>query len=224
MPPDSCYRIGERRTWAGDFLWVIGLRSSAQEVEHHRRGLAGAIRKALREAEAAYRAQHPEAGAVSVLSELYVYAKRPKGFSSYPADVTGWFLTSREALREPNTATVARLQAKHHPFEVPPNLLTRPLPPKAIEQVRKVLTSHGKNLDLKANDTLSKIKRALRAAESANEASSTYQAIASFGAKMVVVNGVEYPTVTHQNGYRRIRVGRDWLRCDVLEALLQTGS
>jgi len=203
---------------------VIALRSSAQELEHHRKGLAGAILKAQREAEASYRAQHPEAGAVSVLSELYVYAKRPKGFSSYPRDITEWFLISREALRETNEATVARLQAKHHPFKVPPNLLTRPLPPKAIEQVRKVLTEHGKNLDLRANNTLSKIKLALRGKASASLASSAYQATISFGAKSVVVNGVEYPTATHEKGYRRIRIGRDWLRCDVLEALLQKGS
>lgn len=197
------------------------MRDSRALAAEHQRGMAAAIRQAQREAERAYREAHPEAGAISVKADLFVYPKRPKGFSSHPAIVAEWFAVSREALRETNGATVARLQNKFAPYPVPANLLTRPLSPRALEQVGKKLAEHGKVVDLKANNTLSKIRGALRAKASAGAADASYDVQMTFAPDVVVVGGVEYPVQTTSTGYRRIRVGRDWLRCDVLEALAQ---
>ncbi|ODT63103.1 MAG: hypothetical protein ABS77_05030 [Phenylobacterium sp. SCN 69-14] len=198
---------------------------TAAQWEVARRPLAAAIRQAQREAERRYREAHPEAGAISVKADLFVYAKRPKGFSHHPVIVAEWFAVNREALRETNAGTVARLRDKFAPYPVPANLLTRPLSPKALEQVGKKLAEHGKSVDLKANNTLSKIRGALQGKASTEEAAATYNVQMAFASDVVVVGGIEYPVQTDKAGYKRIRLQigpkREWLRCDVLEALAQ---
>lgn len=198
--------------------------NSRDRMAEHRKGMAAAIRQAQRDAERRYREAHPEAGAISVKADLFVYAKRPKGFSAHPTLVAEWFAVSREALRETNSATVARLRNRFAPYPVPDNLLTRPLAPKALDQVGKVLALHGKSVDLKVNNTLSKIRGALRGKASAQAGDASYDVQMTFAPGVVVVGGIEYPVQTTSTGYRRIRVGRDWLRCDVLEALAQRST
>jgi hypothetical protein len=203
------------------------MRSSKELLAEHQKGLATAARKAIKEAEKTYRAAHPEAGAVRLKAEVFSYPKRPKGFSSHPAVVVGWFVTARDALRETNAATVARLQAKYEPYKVPTAILTRPLPAKALESIAKILAENEKSVDLKANNTLSKIKRALQGKETAEEAG-IYDVQFAFGPGVVVVGGIEYPVQTTEAGYRRIRVAvgdkRSWVRCDILEALVKRAT
>lgn len=48
------------------------------------------IRQAQREAERRYRAAYPEAGAISVKADLFVYPKRPKGLPSCNIGIDPW--------------------------------------------------------------------------------------------------------------------------------------
>ncbi len=208
---------------------VTEFRTRAQSLAHHQKGLSAALRKAHEDTEASYRRQHPEAAGLLVKSETFVYPKRPKGFSGHPLDVIGWFLQVPSTLRETNAVTVARLQERYgSSYKVPANLLTRQLPPSTLKRIDKLLATNGRRIDLKANDTLSKIRRALRARASSTQSGNVYGARVSFSEQEVVVGDVAFAVQTHEEGYRRIRVPvgtvRRWVRCDVLEVLFKKGS
>jgi hypothetical protein len=208
---------------------VTEFRTAAEWQTHHQKGLAAALHKALEQTEAAYRGQHPEAGALLIKKEIFVYPKRPKGFSSHALDVVGWFLHQPGSLQETNAVSVARLQERYgSSYKVPANLLTRQLPPSTLKRIGKLLAENGRQIDLQANDTVSKIRRALRAKASSTHSGNVYEVEVSFSDQEVVVGDVTFPVQKHEKGYRRIRVPvgklRRWVRCDVLEALLKKGS
>jgi hypothetical protein len=195
------------------------MQGSAELIAFHQKRLAAAIREAAAKAEQDYRDRHPEAGAISVRSDLFVYPKRPRGFSNHPAKVVGWYLQSRHLLRETNRETIARLEGSYdEPYKIPANLFTRELSQKQLDDVADVLAQHGQKLDLKVNNTLSKIKKALRAIATSAGGSNVYALELFFGGDKIVVGGVEYG-VTKRGKHSAIRVGRSWLRYDVLEAL-----
>lgn len=194
-----------------------------KQLSYHQERMQAAIRDAAQMAEKAYRNQNPQAGGLKTKSEIRVYLKRPKGFSGYPSRMVYGMLNSPIALREPNKAFIERLQAQYPNYRVPIGLMSYPVPPKELERISKLLKASGRNINLKLNNTLSKIKLALRAKDTVASTQRTYNLQLAFGDKSVVANGVNL-TVSHDaKGYDRIRLGvgdkRQWLRCDVLELL-----
>lgn len=194
-----------------------------KQLSFHQERMQAVIRDAARLAELAYREANPQAGGLKTKSEIRVYLKRPKGFSGHPSRLVEVMLSSRIALREPNKAFVERLQARYPTYRVPIGLMSYPVPPRELERISKLLKAGGRDIDLKLNNTLSKIKLALRAKDITASTQRTYNLQLAFGNKSVVANGVNL-TVSHDaKGYDRIRLGvgdkRQWLRCDVLELL-----
>ncbi len=193
------------------------------QLAYHQELMQKAIRDAARLAEIAYREANPQAGGLKTKSEIRVYLKRPKGFSGYPSRLVAVMLNSRVALRQPNKDFVEGLQAQYPTYRVPIGLMSYPVPPMELERISKLLKAGGRNIDLKANNTLSKIKLALRAKDSVSSTQRTYKLHLAFGHQTVVVNGVNLTVSRHNSGYDRIRLEvdgkRQWLRCDVLELL-----
>lgn len=194
-----------------------------RQLDYHQERMQAAIRDAARLAEIAYRAANPQAGGLKTKSEIRVYLKRPKGFSGYPSRQVEVMLNSRIALRQPNKDFVERLQAKYPTYRVPAGLMSYPVPPRELERISKLLKAGGRNIDLKANNTLSKIKLALRAKDTVSSTQRNYSLELAFGHQAVVANGVNLTVSRHSSGYDRIRLEvdgkRQWLRCDVLEML-----
>jgi hypothetical protein len=197
---------------------------TARQAAYHRERMEAAIREAARKAEAAYRADHPQAGALRTKSDIHVYRRPPKGFYRQKVDIVETWLTSRLALQETNAAAVSRLNDKFTPYAVSANYLTRPLPKSTVTAIQKLLAENGMWLDLRKHNTLSKIKRALRAAVDAKSTARHYQVAIAFNEDALVVGDTRLPVYQHPAGYLRVRVGKQWLRCDVLEELAQRAS
>lgn len=194
------------------------------QAEYHRAHLEATIRRAAREAEAAYRNKHPQAGALRTKSDIYVYRKPPKGFYRYRVEIVQTMLESRSAREEPNSAFIARMNNRFTPHVAPANFLTRPLPRIAIKQIEELLRRKGVWLDLRKHNTLSKIKLALRAKMEAPSSARDYVLPISFRADAIVVGDAMLSVYKHEAGYSRVRVGKQWLRCDVLEELVRKGT
>jgi hypothetical protein len=191
-------------------------------AEYHREGLRRVLSNAIRDAEASYRSEHPEAASLRTRADILVWRKRPRGFSRHRIDLVRLWLDSPATLAETNDAVVERLKQKFNPHPVPASILTREIPSGAKKEISELLAQRGRALDIARHNTLSKIKRALRAQEATEAAPCVHRVNVTFAAAAVIVGDRSYPVTPHANGYGRIRVGRQWLRCDVLETLLTT--
>lgn len=181
--------------------------------------MQAAINRAVRHAEAKYREEHPQAGALKTTGQVRVYRKPPKGFYQHQVRIVELLLESRLALEEPNSAFVTRMQSTFSPFVVPGNIMTRPLSRGLLTRIKSVLEKRGIVLDLQRCNSLSKIKLALRARAAGAEQSANYTLNLAFTPNEVIVGDKRFPIHRHSAGYLRIKVGEQRLRVDVLEEL-----
>ena len=192
---------------------------SWKQAAYHQAELQEFINRAMRKAEADYRASHPQANSLRTTGEVRVYRRPPRGFYSYPARTVALLLDSKMALAEPNAAFIERAQNEFAPYVVPGDLFTRQLSPRVIGLIAKVLAGRNVLLDLKRHNTLSKIKKALRARAAGKEEGVAYDLKLVFTPDAVIAGDKRYPIYHHKGGYQRISVGEQKLRVDVLKAL-----
>ena len=189
----------------------------------HRGAMALAAKKAAKTAAERYKAEHPAAARLDIKSDIWVFLRKPKGYSNHRAEVVEMFLLSKNYLRQTNSQIAARLSEKYAPFEVSGNVMTRPIPPGARKKIESLLKAAGKNIDLKACNTLSKIKRSLLVRTVAAASDRRYETTIAFAEGAVVVGDKHFPVTIHEKGYPRVRIDGQWLRADVLEALIKAG-
>lgn len=198
--------------------------STARQAEYHRSELEKVIRAAAKEAEADYRREHPQTGALRTKSEIIVYRKPPRGFYNHAPDMVELFLASKLARYQTNAEFVARLNERFSPYIVPANILTRTLTQGPLKKIEAALSRNGVWIDLRKHNTLSKIKLALRAKLEDPSGARSYALSIEFHLDAVVVGNTRFPVTRHQAGYTRLRVGNQWLRSDVLEEFVRKGT
>lgn len=162
----------------------------------------------------------PEAKGLGATAQVRLYKKRPKGFSREPVVVVDGLIASAAYRRWTNAQVVASIQARYPGFEVDEQFMDRPIPPYLRKEIAGMLGRNETPLDLKTYDTLSKIKRALNGNALRRSTNRVFAVTLSFTDEAVVVGDRAYKIVTDANGYRRITVGGQKLRVDVLEALV----
>ena len=168
----------------------------------------------------AYIARTPEAKGLGATAEVRLYKKRPKGFSREPVKVVDALIASAAYRGWTNAQIVASIQARYPGYEVDEQFMERPIPSYLRREIGQMLGANGTRLDLKSCDTLSKIKRALCGDALHRSTDRTYSVTISFADTAVVVDGYARTIFTDAKGYRRIMVGGQQLRVDVLEALV----
>ncbi|MDZ4320495.1 MAG: hypothetical protein U1A07_16910 [Phenylobacterium sp.] len=192
-------------------------------MNDHRRAMAVAAKRAAKAAVEQYKARNPGAVLLDMKADVWVYGKKPRGYSKHRTEVVRMFLDSKLYLRQSNAQIAAQLSEKYSPYKIPGNVLTRVIPPKARSEIDAMLKAAGHNIDLTTVNTLSKIKGALLGRTVA-KTGKTYETTITFADDGVVVGNRRFPMTPHENGYSRVRVGNNWIRCDVLEAMLKSGE
>ena len=162
----------------------------------------------------------PGASGLSGLAEVRLYPKRPPGFERYVIQVVDNLIASRDYRSQTNARIVEGIQSRHPNYAVPKGLLDRKIAPYHRKAIRGMLGSNGTPLDLKIYDTLSKIKGALKGKAIAIKATKAVHVRIAFTDAAVVVGDRSYKIVTDKQGYRRIKIGGQQLRCDVLAELV----
>lgn len=162
----------------------------------------------------------PGAAGLGATAKVRVYKKRPKGFSREPIIVLDGLIGIAAYRAWTNARIVQSIQSRYPGFEVDEQFMDRPLPTYLRKEISGMLGRNETPLDLKTYDTLSKIKRALRGNELRRSTNRTFSVTISFAADAVVVGETAHTIFTDAKGYRRITVGGQKLRVDVLEALV----
>lgn len=162
----------------------------------------------------------PDAAGLGATVQVRLYKKRPKGFSRVPVEVVDGLIASKAYRALSNAKIVERIQARFPDFEVDEQFMDREVPAYLRKEIRGMLARNGTPLDLKTHDTLSKIKLALRGNALRRSTNSVFSVTVSFAEEAVVIGERAYKIVTDAKGYRRITVGGQKLRVDVLEALV----
>ena len=195
--------------------------SSKRLMKHHLLGLKLAINEAVKLAEAEYRSKHTACGGLSVFPDIKVYRTKPTGFAKMPVTVVSMFLQSQQYLSQTNDVIVANLSNTWAPFPVSKNAMSKEFTKTQSTAIQKALESAGKSVDVAKFNTLTKVKKALRAHQLGANTGRRYQAEVIFSDTAVTIGGRALVVTIHEKGYARIRLNRNWLRCDELEALFK---
>lgn len=170
--------------------------------------------------------ENPRFRNLGVKQDVLAYRKRPKGWSSIPRRVVSGFVTTRSFLVGTNADIVRHVGTwfPGHPVNV--SVMTKPLTKTARAQVQAELNKAGLPITVRYGDTLSTLKRAVRAGGRDNIPTAGKIEVA-LGNGYVVVNGQELK-IEEGRGTETVRVQvngkRQHLRVDVLIALLNLQS
>jgi hypothetical protein len=166
-------------------------------------------------------ANNPEAAGLSATATVRVFTKRPKGFENFERDVVQLMLLGDRFLSMSNADLAAHMSGKYEGFVVSPSAFYSPLKPWAKKGIGALLSQFDKRIDLSGKPTLSSIKKVLRGDQATKKPRRDYDARFSFTDDHVVVNGRSHRITVTKQGYRRFRVGEQWLPVETLEALLR---
>ncbi|WP_395670855.1 hypothetical protein [Phenylobacterium sp.] len=189
-------------------------------VSEARRALQLEADKKVSEFLRAYVERTPGAAGLGATAQVRFYKKRPKGFSRVPIQVVDSLITSKEYRSRTNKQIVAGIQARFPSFHVEEGYLDRPLPKYLLREIQGMLGRNETPLDLKTYNTLSKIKKGLTGQALRRKANRSVSVTVTFTPEAVVIGDRPYKIFTSDKGYKRIAVGDQKLRVDVLEALL----
>lgn len=190
----------------------------------HRQALALALKRATKATFERYKAENPEATRLDVKADVWVFSKKPKGYSKHRYEIVKMFLDSNMYLKQTNAQITKSLSEKYAPYEIPGNVMTRDIPSQARKKIDEMLKAAGKDIDLKIYNTLSKIKGALLGKSIAASSDRRYDTAIAFTDTAVVIGNRTFPVTIHEKGYPRIRLTKEWLRGDVLEAMVKAGK
>lgn len=189
--------------------------------------MSGVLKIAERAARAAATqamADEPAAKGMKASVSVRLYRERPKEFYHFERDVVQLFLLRSSFCSMSNADLAEHMSGRYEGYRVSPSAFYVPLKPWAKKHVAGLLSQFGVRLDLAGKITLSQIKRAIGGASPAGQSCREYNASFRFFDDRVVVNGQAFNVTTTARGYRRIRVGTQWLPTSTLETLLRRGT
>ena len=152
-----------------------------------------------------------------------VVRKVPKEVFTVPQRVVKGYFATKTLLYSTNEQIMETVSGwvPHHQF--PSNYMDKPVSPKQLKAIGEIIASHGLAFDRKVHKSLSKIKLAIQAGKSANDAEIEFKGKIAFGKDYIVVGSKRFP-FSPGAGYPRVKVGTQKLRVDVLRSLLEAGN
>lgn len=134
-------------------------------MEHHRKQIRNAAKWQGIDGANAYKAQHPEAKRIRVISEPVAYPPKPKGYDeAILALVVLWF-NSDAALASTNRDDVLRLNAKLGSHFDPDRFFSRAVSKGLREKIAAAFAQQGAYIDPAAIKSLSAVRKAVAAAK-----------------------------------------------------------
>jgi hypothetical protein len=179
--------------------------------------------KAAKESEAKSKEANDEAHKYKLITQVRVVRKVPKEVFTVPQRVVKGYFGSRTFLYSTNEQIMETVSGwvPHHQF--PSNYMDKPVSAKQLKAIEEIVASHGLAFDRRAHKSLSKIKLAVQAGKSANDAEIEFRGSIAFGKDYIVVGSKRFP-FSPGAGYPRVKVGNQKLRVDVLRSLLEAGN
>ena len=123
------------------------------------RELSQGVARVARELQAA----NPEFARYKFNADVRTYRKPPTGFSKHPQRIVTGFLTTRLFLALTNDQIVAQVAAWFPGYLPSQSIMTRPLHPSARKAIQAMIDKEGLPLTVRPKDTLSTLKKAIRA-------------------------------------------------------------
>ena len=109
-----------------------------------------------------YKKENPSASDMMTRINTVAYNRKPAGYVTFiDRLIDGWFSGSDHGT-ETNVATLRHIRATFAGHRFADNLLNKPLSSAALSKFKTAALKYGINLDTKAYNTLSKIKRAAK--------------------------------------------------------------
>ena len=157
-----------------------------QEVaKHHARQLYGVVRWDGLNGAAAYKEKHPEAAQVVVKAHAATFIPKPPGYDAAVSQIVGGWLTEDAAAERTNRQDVTTLNASVGGSRFNPNNhFSKPIGAQQRARLKQLFAARGFLLPVEA-DTLSKVKRAAKAARAG-----TLPGADAFGSIGTLANGL----------------------------------
>ena len=176
--------------------------------------------KAAKESEAKSKDGNDEARKYKLITQVRVVRNVPKEVFTVPRRVVNAYFNSSEFLYSTNGQIMEAVSGwvPHHQF--PSNYMDKPVSAKQLKAIGDIIASHGLAFDRKVHKSLSKIKLAIQAGKSANDAEVEFKGKIAFGKDYIVVGSKRFPCAADG----RVKVGNQKLRVAVLRALLEAGN
>lgn len=162
----------------------------------------------------------PAASDYRVMLRPMVVRKVPGEVHTVPRRVVNGYFNSITFLYSTNEQIMETVSGwvPHHQF--PSNYMDKPVSPKQLKAIGEIIASRGLAFDRKVHKSLSKIKLAIQAGKSANDAEIEFKGKIAFGKDYIVVGSKRFPCAADG----RVKVGNQKLRVAVLRALLEAGN
>lgn len=188
-------------------------------MDDPRRELASIALKAAREAVRQAQQRDSRFARLFVSTTAHAAQRRPPGWTKHPDRIVAGFLGNGGFLAMTNTQIAETVSGWFDGAAVSDSIMTRGLPAETRKRLQAQFDTAKMPIKVRASDTLSTLKRAIRAGgRDALPDSGTIKV--SFADGYAVINGEEYkidPSRIHPS----VRVAGQYLRLDILRALIR---
>lgn len=181
------------------------------------------VAKRLKESVEEFKGKNEDALPYKIIPNLMVVRKVPKEVLDQPYALVRNFLESKVFQSYTNEKIMEVVASRVAPYVLPSSFMDKPLSAKQLKAIGGMMTTAGLAFDPKTQKSLSKIKLAIKAGKAASAAELTFTGAITFGPDFVTVGSKRYP-ISDANGYKRIKIGSQKLRVDVLQAFLEAGN
>lgn len=180
--------------------------------------------KRVAKEKAAFLAEQSDSDLLSVNVKAHVNGKRPPGFLHEMKLMVQSMAMVAEYRQMTNGQIVAKLRTRFPNHAVSDNLMYATFKPYQKTALSSMLTSLGKSIDLNRNNSLSKVKAALKGDNAFSMAKSqrVFEVRVSFSDDEVVVGSKCYNITTEKGGLARVRVDGQWINAKTLEKLISS--
>lgn len=182
------------------------------------------VTKAATDEALRFKLDNEDALPYKAITFVRIVRNAPSNYFKQPVIMVGDFLDNKAYVAQTNVQLTQIVANRVTPYPVPANFMDKPLSAKQLNEIGTLMAQHGLAFDRNAQNSLSKIKLAIQAGKSAADAELVFKGTLTIGPRFVTV-GTKRLAVCHDDkGYRRIKVGSQKLRVDVLQALLEAGN
>ena len=178
--------------------------------------------KRVAKLKAAFLAEQSDGHLLSVSVKAHVNGKRPPRFLHEMKLMVQSMIISAEYRELTNSQIMAKLRTRFPNAALSDSIMCAPFKAYQKTAISSMLTSFGKHVDLNRNNTLSKVKAALKGDEAFSRAQSqrVFDVRFSFSEDEVVIGDKFHKITIAIGGLRRIRVGNQWINAKTLEKLI----
>lgn len=196
-------------------------KAAQQRADAYAAELTRRLHAALKRELEAAQSENPRFLGFNVKQDVFAYPKRPKGWGTMPLRVVKGFVTTRSFLNMTNPRIAEHVGTWFPGHTVNVSIMTKALPKSSWPKIQAELDQARLPITVQDGDTLSTLKRAIRAG-GRNAIPSAEKIEVAIGEEYVVVNG-QALKIESGRGTDTVRVTvggkRQHLRVDVLRAL-----